>query len=178
MKTIKSWKYYFVAILILLVLTLSACKPNPVFELYEGDSLRIAIVGELPEVKEEQVRFIKISFDELINNKLDSFDAVIITENQLTDAAGNQYAEVYLTSPIPFFFIGTGHYAPFTDEDLDYDQSMNWTEGNGYAVGILNLQDSDELKKWEYGLYNDVKNDENVKDVYSRIFKTISELKQ
>ena len=178
MKKIKGQNYYFVAILILLVSSLSACTPNPGFELYEGNALHISVVGEPPEVKEEQVRFTKIAFDEMKNNKLDSYDAVIITENNLTKAAENQYAEIYLNSTIPFFFIGTDNYVPFTEKDLEYNESMNWARGNGYAVGILNFQESDELKKWEYGLYNDVKNDENVKDVYSRIFKTINELKQ
>ncbi|WP_225983678.1 MULTISPECIES: hypothetical protein [Bacillaceae] len=53
---------------------------------------------------------------------------------------------------------------------------MNWTSGNSYAVGIFTTQDDDTLKKWGYGLYNDEKNDEHIKDVYSRIFKTIDEL--
>jgi len=53
---------------------------------------------------------------------------------------------------------------------------MNWSSGNSYAVGIL-IQD-DALKKWEYGLYNDEKKEEYIKDVYSRIFKTIDELNQ
>ena len=174
MKKIKELKY----ILILLVFALSACAPNSDFQLYKGNPLRIAVVGEPPEVRKEQVRFATISFDEMINQQPNTFDAVFITDNNLTEAAGNQYAEVYVNSTIPFFFIGTDAYAPFTEKDLEYDKSMNWTPGKGYAVGVLTLEDGHELKFWKYGLYNDEKKDEHINDVYTRIFKTIYDLKQ
>ncbi|WP_226679978.1 hypothetical protein [Sutcliffiella horikoshii] len=37
---------------ILLVFALTACSQNPVFNLYEGGILDIAVVGEPPEIKE------------------------------------------------------------------------------------------------------------------------------
>ena len=60
---------------------------------------------EPPEVKEEQVEFTKISFDKMTNKELNSFDAVFIREDNLFEAAEDQYADVYLDSTIPFFFI-------------------------------------------------------------------------
>lgn len=41
-----------------------------------------------------------------------------------------------------------------------------------YATGIIFYNDN--LKSWSYGLYNDIENEANIKDVYSRIFETIS----
>lgn len=35
-----------------------------------------------------------------------------------------------------------------------------------------------QLKHWEYGLYNDKKTDEHIKEMFSRIFNTIDELNQ
>ncbi len=166
------WGAFF---MILLVLTLTACTPSPDFELYEGNSLRIAVVGEPPEVKEEQVQFTEISLDTMKNKELNSYDAVMIMEDNLIEAADSQYADIYVDSAIPFFFIGTYLYAPFTEKDLEYDQAMNWSPGIGYAVGILFMEEEDSIQKWEYGLYNDEKNAEHVKDVYSRIFRTIDE---
>jgi hypothetical protein len=72
--------------------------------------------------------------------------------------------------------MGTDNYVPFTEKDLEYDKTWNWTAGISYAVGVLPSQEDNTLKYWEYGLYNDEKTDEYINDVYSRIFKTIDEL--
>ena len=178
MKIIQGTIYGKLAFLVLIVLALLACTPSPDFEVYEGNPLRIAVVGEPPKVKEEQVRFTEISFEQMANKELNDYDAVFITENNLFEAAENQYADVYIESAIPFFFIGTNNHVPFIEKDLEYDKTMNWTRGNGYAAGILTVQEDDVLKTWDYGLYNDEKNEENVKNVYSRIFMTIDELNQ
>ena len=176
MKKLEGKKYLSSAFLALIILVLSACTPDSDFELYKGKPLRIAVIGEPPEVKEEQVKFTKISFDKMTNKELNSFDAVFIREDNLFEAAEDQYADVYLDSTIPFFFIGTDNFVPFVEKDMEYDKTMNWSAGISYAVGIL-IQD-DALKKWEYGLYNDEQKEEHIKDVYSRIFKTIDELNQ
>ncbi|WP_158523412.1 hypothetical protein [Clostridium taeniosporum] len=44
-----------------------------------------------------------------------------------------------------------------------------------YATGII--CNDNKLKYVGYGLYNDIENQENIKDVYSRIFETISKNK-
>lgn len=46
---------------IFLLLALSACNPKSEFKLYEGKPLRIAVVGELPEVEEEQIGVDQVS---------------------------------------------------------------------------------------------------------------------
>ena len=112
----------------------------------------------------------------MTNKELNSFDAVFIREDNLFEAAEDRYTDVYLDSTIPFFFIGTDNFIPFVEKDMEYDKTMNWSTGISYAVGIL-IQD-DALKKWEYGLYDDEQKEEHIKDVYSRIFKTIDELNQ
>ncbi|OIK13618.1 hypothetical protein [Bacillus sp. MUM 13] len=167
-------KYLF--ILVFLTAALAACASTPDFKPYNGNSLRIAVVGEPPEVIEEQVRFTKISFDEMTIGKLKSYDAVFIEKNNLYKAAESKYTDVYLKSAIPFFFIGTDNYVPFIKKDLAYDKSFNWRPGIGYAVGILALKGKDTVKIWGYGLYNEKKTDENIGDVYSRIFEQIDKL--
>jgi hypothetical protein len=170
----KIGKNYLFFMLLILIFVLSACTQSPEFELYEGKELNIAVIGELPEVEEEQVRFNKISFDELANEELGTYDAIFITEENLPKAAKSQYADVYLNSTIPFFFIGTDNFVPFTEKDLEYDKTSNWD--GSYAVGVLTSQEDESLKNWGFGLYNDKKTDEHIKDVYSRIFMTIEEL--
>jgi hypothetical protein len=173
MKSTIGMKYFT---LLFLVLALSACTPSPDFELYEGKSLRIAVVGEPPKVKEEQVRFGEITFDEITSEEIGSYDAVLITEENLIKASERQYADIYLKSTIPVFFISANNHIPFTVEGVEYDHTWNWTAGKNYAVGVLTSQDDNTLKSWGYGLYNDEKTDVHIEDVYSRIFKTIDEL--
>jgi hypothetical protein len=174
MKRTNRMKYFFF-ILLISALGLSACNPSS-FKMYEGKSLRIAVVGEPPEVKEEQVRFDEVSFDEITSEAIRFYDSVFITEENLIEAAESQYADVYLNSTIPFFFISAKSHIPFTVKDTEYNNTWNWTAGNYYAVGVLTSQEEDTLKSWGYGLYNDEKTDEHIENVYSRIFKSIDEL--
>jgi hypothetical protein len=176
MKTLRGKNSLYFILLIILTVVLTACASSPDFELYEGKSLRIAVVGEPPVVQEEQVRFTEITFDELTGEEMDSYDAVFIMENNLSEASKSQYADVYLQSTILFFFIATKSHIPFTVESTEYNPTWNWTAGNNYAVGVLTSDEDETLQTWGYGLYNDEKTDENIKGVYSRIFMTIGQM--
>jgi hypothetical protein len=169
-------RYCFSFILLILLFAITACTQSPEFELYDGKALNIAVVGEQPEIKEEQVRFTEISFDKLTSRELASYDAVIITEENLSKAAESKYANTYLDSTIPFFFISASSHIPFTVKETEYDETWKWTAGKNYAVGVLTSLEDDSLKSWGFGLYNDEKTDEHIKDVYSTIFKTTAEL--
>ncbi|SDX06405.1 hypothetical protein [Paenibacillus sp. CF384] len=175
MKRTKEKQYLF--FIIVLIFALSACTSNPDFDLYEGKPLRIAVVGVPPKVKEEQVSFIKISFDEMISDNLKDYDAVFVMKENLLEAAESQYADFYLSSIIPVFFISTKSHVPFTEKDIEFEESWGWAPGNSYAVGVLSLQKNHTFKHWEFGLYNDEKTDAHIEDLYSRIFKTIEENK-
>jgi len=168
----KSLLYFLIVMQFALLL---ACSQSPDFELYEGKALSIAIVGEPPELREDNISFSKVSLDELANKNLDSFNAVLIMEEHLTEAAESQYTDIYLNSTIPFFFISAQNHIPFTEKDTEYNDSWDWTPGNSYATGVLKSQKDDSLKGWGFGLYNDKKNEENIKEMYSRIFKNIEE---
>ena len=169
-------KLYVCFALFIFTVVLTACSNSPDFKVYEGNALRIAVVGDSPKVKENQVTFTEISFKEMNSEKLKSYDAVFIREDHLLEASEAQYADIYLNSNIPFFFIGTENFLPFTEKDLKYDDSSNWAAGSSYTVGVLTTPEDNTLKNWGYGLYNDKKTDENMKEMYSRMFKTIDEL--
>lgn len=148
---------------------------DPEFELYKGKPLNIAVVGESPEIKEKQISFSEYSFEKLMlmSNDLDSYDAIFIMEENLSQAAESQYADVYLNSTIPFFFISAKSHIPFTVNTTEYNESWDWTPGNSYAVGVLKSTEDDSLKNWGFGLYNDEMTEEHVKEMYSRIFKEV-----
>ncbi|QOR64920.1 hypothetical protein IM538_13810 [Cytobacillus suaedae] len=172
----KKVRNYLSFVLLILLFALPACAQSRDFESYEGKSLRIAVVGDLPEVKEKQVSFSELSFDKLTGEEIGSYDAIFITEENLPQASENKYANTYLNSAIPFFFISTNSHIPFTVKESEFNESWNWTPGNNYAVGVLTSNEDKALKSWGFGLYNDKKTDENIKEVFSRIFETIEGL--
>jgi hypothetical protein len=162
--------------LTIFILGLVACSTsNTDFELYEGKPLNIAVIGELPEVKEEQISFQEIKFEDLLDGNLNTYDAVFVTKENLSEASESQYADVYFNSKIPFIFIeAKKSYHPFIEKDLTYEESLDLKEvSNHYAIGYLSSE-TEEDRYWYYGLYNDEVSEENIKATYSIIFGTIA----
>jgi hypothetical protein len=164
----------------MLITILTACNgrsPQSVkSDIYISEALKIGIIGETPKVSEKQIKFVEIQFTDLDNSTFDSqYDAIFITKDNLTEAAGDKYASIYKESKIPFFFIQTekGH-IPFTEEELSYEEAPE-VQDQSHATGII--VENNKLKYWTYGLYNDIENEDNVKDVYTRIFETINKIK-
>ncbi len=172
----KKLKVYFLLGLIFSILT--ACNksiPQSVdVEQYSGRNLSIGVIGQAPKVwEEEKVEFVGIQFSYLEEEFISQFDAVIISEDNLSEASQAQYTSIYKKSGIPYFFIQSDKsHVPFTQEDLSYEDVPNLSELE-YAIGIL--YDNNDLMYWGYGLYNDIENQENIEDVYTRIFQTISQ---
>lgn len=144
---------------------------------YDGTYLKIAVIGKQLNLQEKNVKFSTLSFEELEDtNRISSqFDAVFITKDNLKQADEEKYVKVYRKLDIPTFFLGTTKgFLPFVFEDLTY---ANASEVNdAYVSGYLQGK-KDHYRYWEYGLNNNQKNDQHVKDVYSRIFETIAEVK-
>lgn len=162
------------AILMISVLftTFGCSKQNESIETepYNGKSLHIGIIGEEPNVREEHIQFTGVDFTDL--QEVENFDAIFITKENLKEADKAQYATVYNNSPRPFLFIETQKgYVPFVNEKVDFENYPDVDSG-AYAY----LYDSKSKKYWGYGLYNDVVNEKNILDVYSRIFETIEDL--
>lgn len=166
--------------LFVLIATLSGCglstaQRNPI-ELYNGRPLHIAVIGELPEVEREQVKFKSISFQELANTNStsSSFDAVWIMNSQFDTADQERYVEVYTALNIPIFFIGTKKsYLPFVFEDMTYDDAPDIP--NDYVAGYLQI-DEEQFQFWGFELNDNEVTERNVLDAYMRIFTVISEL--
>ena len=55
-----------------------------------------------------------------------------------------------------------------SEETHDVDDLM-------YVIGFISKDTG--LEKWGYGLYNDIENKTNIKDVYSRFFSTIETIR-
>ncbi len=157
-----------------IIFILAACNKPVDSEEYQGKKLCIGVIGLAPEVREkEKIDFDEILFSDIQNKKIISqYDAIIITEENLSEASEPIYKAIYKESSIPFFFIKSKKsHIPFTTEDISYDDALDFNNGE-YATGIL--YSDNNFKSWAYGLYNNVENKENIEDVYSRIFQTIS----
>ncbi|WP_242615165.1 hypothetical protein [Paenibacillus solani] len=70
-------KRYIFFILLSILFVISACTGTK-FDLYEGRLLNIAVIGEPPQIKEKQVIFKEISFDEMNKEDLDKYDALLV----------------------------------------------------------------------------------------------------
>lgn len=98
-------------VLFCICLMLMVCKSNvdsvdtPPYEgpPYEGRSLVIGLIGENPNIREENVDFVEVAFKQLEEEELSSdLDAIFITKEFLVEASNPQYAKVYHHSDIPF----------------------------------------------------------------------------
>ncbi|NFG24342.1 transcription elongation factor GreAB [Clostridium botulinum] len=169
-------KYFKAITIIIVVILLSGCN-NIKFEKYIGENLNVGVIGEIPEVREDNVAFNKITFKDLEEkNTLSKYDTIFITKDNLIDASEGKYSSIYKEGIVPFFFIeSTKGDIPFIYEDLSYEEVPQQSNPPSYAVGIY--KKDNKLSSIEYGLYNDIENKKNIEDVYSRIFTTISENK-
>lgn len=151
-------------------------------EIYKGQSLTIAVIGDIPEVREENINFEAVSLEEIsqkteaISNK---FDAVFIMSEVFSEADENRYIATYKDLTIPIFFIETTKaHLPFVTENVIYETAPEISE-DLYAAGYQysELKEGPREDTWRYFLNDDVKTSLKIKDVYSNIFKTIDEQK-
>lgn len=156
-----------------LFIVFGCSKSEPEFEIYKGKSLHIGIIGEEPEIRENNIKFTRIDFNDIENqDNLSKYDAIFITKDNLIEADKSKYAEIYNNSPIPFLFIETSKsYVPFIYDNIDFKDFPD-VESGAYAY----LYDSKSEKSWGYDLYNNEVNERNIQDAYSRIFNKIEEL--
>ena len=163
-------------VVLFILMILASCNSDTIdISLYEGKNLVIGVIGDAPKVREDNINFTKITFNELEDETLlADFDAVFIMKEHLTEAADSKYAKVYRNSGIPFFFIESKKpYINFVEEELSYEDFQDSKSGD-YAIGYF--QSGEEGQFWGYGLYNDKVNEPNIKDAYIRIFTTIESI--
>lgn len=161
--------------LIFILTFIIGCSTNAdKLEKYQGEILTIGIIGDEPEIKESKVNFNQIKFEALKNSDFESaYDAIFITKDNLREASDAEYASIYKTSKIPFYFIGNEKsHVNFIKEDLSYEDEPDVKDG-AYITGLLYIKD----KVWGYGLYNDNFNDVNIQAAYAKVFQDIAEIK-
>ena len=162
-------------LVLLFILVLVGCTEKlPDFEEYTGRPLDIAVIGAAPDVRETNVVFEEFTINDLLFIDFSEYDAVFIMKEQLVEASAAEYAEVYTSSRIPFFFIeSTKGSRPFIYADETYDNTQQYGDAMAlkFAAGYVPSKDSEiEPTTYSFGLYNDIKNEETVEGVYSHLF--------
>ena len=171
-------KNLFPFVLLSLVI-LTGCTPDSVnTPVYSGKSLVVGVIGKTPDVREDNVSFRTIAFDQLDGREKlsNDVDAIFIMQDNLSEASNSKYAITYKTAGVPFFFIGSKKSViPFIVDEISYENGPDVNTGF-YAAGYYQSEGKGQ-QQWGYGLYNDKLNDPNIKDAYSRIFTTIESIK-
>jgi len=161
------------SLLIGFLICLVGCD-NTEFGIYQGRDLKIGVIGTVPEVREENIDFQDITFEELKNNTESlskELDAIMIMKEFLHEADVDQYVAAYRSLKIPTFFMqSTKVHVPFVNEGVRYDDIIEVDPAN-FATGFLDLGTDEKIKEhtWRYKL----EKKQNIQDVYSRIFATI-----
>lgn len=159
----------FIAVWILLV----GCS-NKDMNIYKGRDLKIAVIGAIPEVREENITFEKTTLEDLqhnTDNLSKEVDAIMIMKEFLHEADDDQYVAAYRSLTIPTFFMqSTKVHVPFVNEGVQYDDIIVVDPAN-FATGFLDLGTDEKIKEhtWRYTLGKKP----NIQDVYSQIFATI-----
>lgn len=86
-------------VLLLILVVMSGCNKDEVDSpIYRGDHLSIGVIGESPNVREQNINFNSITLEELKTKTeqiSSDFDAVFIMNEHLSQAAESQYSSVY-----------------------------------------------------------------------------------
>ncbi|MGN7359943.1 hypothetical protein ACTHPF_25050 [Paenibacillus sp. SAF-054] len=164
--------------LFMLILFITGCQDRNTMNgpLYPGRPLNIGVIGDAPDVRETTVTFMPLTLNELEKNSdklAGQFDAVFITKDYFREASEQKYKEAYKKSGIPILFIKLDKLGvAYTLNDLTYDDVPD-AINKSLATGIYYASAAKEATQWEFGLYNDVENNTNVKSAYSGIFSFI-----
>lgn len=144
---------------------------------YDGAPLNIAVIGDIPEFKNENIHFELFSLEKLIEDTANipsNFNAIMITPSVFEKASDDKLVQVYKNLEIPIiFFDSNKRHFPFVNEGLTYETANVEDLDNGSHTTIY-INDVKMNKEDAWYFYLDNKNDVDV--LYKNIFKKIEEL--
>ena len=157
---------------IFFLLTLSACSNNKVK--YDGEPLKIAVIGDIPELNNKKIHFESISLDEFGEDTTQistNFDAIMITPVMFEEASNDRFVEVYNSSKIPIiFFDSEKTNLPFTYGGLTYE-TAHWESlknGSHTTIYLSNI-DADREDAWYFYLKDEKELDVLYKEIFEKV---------
>lgn len=120
--------------------------------LYKGKGLTIGVIGNIPTVREENIQFKTIDFNDLIpmEDLSSEFDAIFIMKENLSEASDAKNEAIYKNANIPFFFIQSKKSnIPFVVGDLSYEGVPDFND-QSYATGYYQAGEKSDIGAMAY----------------------------
>lgn len=117
-------------------------------------ALKIALVGSNDLIRLENVDYLEVNLNDVINNSAEEFDGLIISQDSIIEASKLEYRDFFKSIDYPVFFVGTENMlvAMFradnlTLEDVRIDGWGNHVSGyvtteEGYTTWGFDLPDN------------------------------------
>ena len=167
----KKWLFAFLLVLVSGGSSSDGLEHYVQFPPYTGQDLTIGIVGEIPEVREKTIHFVRIELEDL--QDLPGLDGILISKSHLKEASEPQYARIYEEASIPFIFIESEKVIlAFIEDDVLYENALPLRSGD-YLIGIANHNRT----HFGLGLYNGIENQRTIMDCYTMLFTMLDGFK-
>lgn len=158
---------------IFLLLTLGACANNEIK--YDGTPLKIAVIGDIPELNNEKIHFEPISLDEFSEDVVQistNFDAVMITPLMFEEASDDRFVDIYSNSEMPIIFFNSnrGQY-PFVFEKMNYQVAQDHTimdNGSHTTIFLWNVEEN-KSDTWYFYLKDEKELDVLYKEIFEKV---------
>ncbi|OJF94598.1 hypothetical protein [Alkalibacterium sp. 20] len=174
-------KKWVLCLSLLLSAYVSGCS-NSNLDTYTGDVLRISVIGDTPDVSEENISYSNAEFSDLEDEDGSlnvQGDALFIMPENLVEASDDKYIDHYNKLKIPIFFIGTTKtHAPFVFDNINYEDARE-VSPKSYAAGYLYHSENELGEHWIFSGEDEEELTENeIKNIYSDVFRTINNINE
>lgn len=118
---------------------------------YDGADLEIAIIGELPSSKFQNITFDAVNPESLVNNPK-HYDAYFVTERYFEELATDEWTRTFKNMQVPVFFLGLDVQAfIFFEDNMDYNDQAS--PATSQVQGFVQVTDNGEetMKTWDIG---------------------------
>lgn len=162
-------------ILFLAVLFLTACDNNEIQ--YDGKLLKIAVIGEIPELENEKIQLEGLFLNQFREDTLNiaqNYDAIMVTPDSFEAASDDIYVDSYQNAEMPIIFFNSSkrHY-PFVNGGLTYETShFDLLDNGSHTTIYLNNINEDKNDAWFFYLDNQ----KNLNELYKEVFQKVEAL--
>ena len=143
---------------------------------YDGAPLKIAVLGDIPELQDERINFESITLEELSDNAEDiaiNFNAVMITPTVFQAASDDKFVDIYKGLEIPIVFFDSAQtHKPFVYEGTTYESSFKSLKNGSHTTVYLYNPVNNREDAWFFYL----EKQSDLGKLYSDVFKKIEEL--
>ena len=140
---------------------------------YDGAPLKLAVLGDIPELQNDKINFESITLEKLSENARDisaNFNAVMITPEVFEEASEDKYIAAYKTLEIPIvFFDSAKTHKPFVHENLTYESAYEYLNNGSHTTVYLNNVEANKEDAWYFYLENQRDLDELYTDVFNKV---------